>query len=110
MSLKGAALPGSFVLLPSGPLASALFALFSGFCYAVIYFFVNPLMPGRSGFSKGLYFGIFVWIIAVVPFLVFLYSLSHFFVGSVALWLLDLLIRNAAGCSAMAMYLEKHAQ
>lgn len=110
LSLKGAALPGSFLLLPNGPLQSAMFALFSGFFYAAAYFFISALMPGRSGFSKGLYFGIFVWVIAVVPFLVFFYSLSQVFVGSVSLWLFDLLVRNAVGCSMMAIYLEKHMQ
>jgi len=110
MSMKGAALPGSFMLFPSGPLQSASFALLSGLFYAAAYFFIRPLIPGRHGFSKGLYFGIFVWILAVVPLLVFLYSVSQFFVGSVSLWIFDLLVRNVAGCSTMAMYLEKHLQ
>lgn len=106
-SLKGAALPGSFSFISSSPLNSIAFTLLSGIFYAAAYFFVNPLMPGRSGFSKGLYFGIFVWLMALVPFLVLLYSISQFFAGSVALWFFDLLVRNIIGCGAMAWYLEK---
>ncbi len=106
--LKDVALPGSFALFPSGPFASVLFILVSGFLYATAYHSINPLMPGRSAFSKGLYFGIFVWIMAVVPFLVLLSSLSWFFVGSVALWIFDLMFRNIIGCSIMAWYLERY--
>ncbi|HLC79800.1 MAG TPA: hypothetical protein VJG83_05270 [archaeon] len=94
------------------PLTIGLFLLpfIEGFIFAAFYSIFERLIAVRGAFAKGSTYGLYLFILTSVPWLVLIYSLFDISVILFVMWTLESLVRYYLGCGVLAVVYEKFSK
>lgn len=68
---------------------SILFSLIGAVLYTIVYIVIRASIPGRSYFKKGLFYGLFLFLIASIPGFLSLYLLINLPIVLLYIWTLE---------------------
>jgi hypothetical protein len=70
-------------------ITSILFSLIGAMLYTIVYIIIRASIPGRSYFKKGLFYGLFLFLIAGIPGFLSLYLLINLPTILLYIWVLE---------------------